>query len=115
MLTEKEQKVAAKFCCKNCDYVTSRKSNWAKHLSTAKHKMLTNANKKEQKVAQFFTCTSCRRKYRHRSSLCRHSKVCKGKNTKVYLDVQEIKKNVVEESPTIIGLLKELIKGQKRC
>ena len=34
--------VANKFCCKSCDYTSSRKNDWVKHLSTTKHK---NANK----------------------------------------------------------------------
>ena len=43
MITEKEQKSSNDFCCKNCNYFTSRKSQYERHISTDKHKRLQNA------------------------------------------------------------------------
>ena len=39
------KKYAPKFYCKKCDYKCSRKFLWKQHISTAKHKMITNDNK----------------------------------------------------------------------
>ena len=36
------QKVAKNFYCENCDYATTNKFDWKKHISTTKHK---NGNK----------------------------------------------------------------------
>ena len=41
MLTKKVPKVPTNFICNFCDYKTSRKSQYDRHLLTAKHKMLT--------------------------------------------------------------------------
>ena len=41
MLTKKVPKVPTNFICKFCDYKTCRKSQYDRHLLTAKHKMLT--------------------------------------------------------------------------
>ena len=46
MVTEKLQK---KYTCKNCDYFTSNRSNWKKHILTPKHKNGNNGNKKVAK------------------------------------------------------------------
>ena len=78
MLTQKEQKVANFYECKKCDYVTYRKSNYEKHLTTQKHENrenANNANKKKQKVANF-EC-SCGKIYKFSSSLSKHKRTCK--------------------------------------
>ena len=58
MITKSCKKVAKKFLCQKCNYTTSRKSSWNKHLMTAKHlndnKMVTNDNEIVE-----FSCESC--------------------------------------------------------
>ena len=46
----KGQKSTEKYECKKCDFVTSRKSHFDRHLATDKHKMITNDNKMITKV-----------------------------------------------------------------
>lgn len=89
MLTKSCEKVAKNFECKFCNYVTSRKSSFDKHILTRKHKMLTNANKSCKKVAanlRLHECSRCHRSYTHKSSLCRHQKSC---NTNIALTDKE--------------------------
>ncbi len=41
------------YCCIECDYSTSRESQYIRHLSTRKHKMVVNGSnipKKSQKI-----------------------------------------------------------------
>ena len=58
--------------CLFCNYTTSRKSQYDRHLLTAKHINLTNPNKK---VHDLHVC-GCGKHYKHLSSLCAHKKSC---------------------------------------
>ena len=71
-------KVANIFECKICNYITSKKSNYNKHLLTAKHKNLHNTDKNVAKVASF-NCL-CGKSYKHRQSLYTHQSKCMFKN-----------------------------------
>ena len=70
------QESSKKFCCKNCNYYTSRKSQYDRHLLTLKHEKITNDNNLEQKVPNEFIC-ECGKKYNYLSGLSRHRKTCK--------------------------------------
>ena len=76
MLTKKLKKTHLNFCCEKCDFTTSNKNDYARHLSTGKHQMLTNADKKTQKNSNPFQC-DCGKQYKHRQSLFVHKKKCK--------------------------------------
>ena len=71
-------KVANIFECKICNYITSKKSNYNKHLLTAKHTNLHNTDKNVAKVASF-NCL-CGKSYKHRQSLYTHQSKCMFKN-----------------------------------
>ena len=75
MLTNEEPKRAKKFECSTCDFKCSKIGNFKRHLSTQKHKMLTNTDKKEPKRATTFDC-ECGKSYKHRQSLHVHKKTC---------------------------------------
>ena len=49
---ENKQNQALNNYCEICDYTTSRKSNYATHLSTDKHKRLTKDLQMRQKTAK---------------------------------------------------------------
>jgi len=68
---------SAHFSCKVCDYYTVRNSQYTRHLLTAKHVRLINANENVQKSSNAHTCI-CGNEYRHASSLCKHQKKCNG-------------------------------------
>jgi hypothetical protein len=76
MITEKEQKSSNDFCCKNCNYFTSRKSQYERHLSTDKHKRLQN-NDAGTILNKKYIC-DCGREYKYRQGLYNHRKSCKG-------------------------------------
>lgn len=76
MANKKFEKSSYKFYCKDCDYGTSRQSQFNRHLMTPKHIRLTNANEKVPKSSKPYTC-NCGRVYKHKSSLCKHIKLCK--------------------------------------
>lgn len=62
-------KNAEKFYCNECDFECSKKSNYDKHLTTRKHKLLTNTYKKMHEC-------ECGKQYKHRQSLFTHKKKC---------------------------------------
>jgi hypothetical protein len=76
MITEKEQKSSNNFCCKNCNYFTSRKSQYERHISTDKHKRLQN-NDAGTILNKKYIC-DCGREYKYRQGLYNHRKSCKG-------------------------------------
>jgi hypothetical protein len=67
-----------KFCCYSCNYYTSRKSQYNRHLSTSKHekgsKMIVNDSKNVPKSSEFIC--SCGKTYKYDSGYYRHKKIC---------------------------------------
>ena len=64
------------FICENCDYNTSNKKDFDKHLRTDKHFRLMNTDTKSQKSLKQYTC-ECGKAYKHSQSLFNHRKRCK--------------------------------------
>jgi hypothetical protein len=66
-----------KYSCVYCDYITSYKCDWNKHLKTAKHKKNLKVSFKISKNSQnLILCNFCEKTYKHLSSYSRHKKKC---------------------------------------
>ena len=67
--------------CKLCDYTTSKKSSFDKHLLSAKHQNRIKSNNFESVVAKScskkLSCKNCSKGYKSTSGLWSHSKKCK--------------------------------------
>ena len=63
-----------KYKCELCDYVTSRKSQYDRHLNTRKHILITNGLRLG---THDYTC-ECGKEYSCRQNLYRHKQKCKG-------------------------------------
>lgn len=102
------QKYAPKFYCRKCDYKCSRKFLWKQHISTRKHKMITNDNKM---ITENMLICPCGKTYKYRSGLSRHQKKCPYNVVKsnVINDLVEKEDNFEDnEIKTILkGILKE--------
>lgn len=115
------------FNCSYCNYLTTNKHNWKKHLETQKHLKntrhisnntnFTKKNRKNEKskiTISSLTCDNCGKKYRHRSGLSRHKKVC-SENNKYFDDnmmittVNEKKNEVLENQQKQISDLQSLL------
>lgn len=113
-----QQKVATEFFCEYCDYTTSRKYNWEKHLESKRH----NDNKMVKKVAKSsntFLC-SCGKSYKHQSGLSRHKQICQNRSIEINnLDNGELEslKNIIAEKDKIIKsvLEKNFVATQNNC
>ena len=69
--------VVETYCCKECDFKCSKKSNYDKHLRTLKHLRHQNDSKKMPKNAEIrpLSCI-CGRIYKYESGYYRHRKSC---------------------------------------
>ena len=111
MLTQKYQKVSTVFSCETCAYNTVTKSNYKKHLLTAKHCLLTDVNTKvsvvntkvSESIAQY-TCSNCNKNYKSRVGLWGHIKKCSQKT-----DEKESETSDSNTSPTPPVFTAELV------
>ena len=108
MANKNPQKIPKKFICETCDYCTSNKKDYSKHISTPKHERLMAANDFECKNPQKspnianYICI-CGKTYKHMSSLCKHKSKCGVKETEnIALPMDETK-----DKELIFRLLKQ--------
>ena len=73
-------KNAFKFVCEDCDFKCCKRSDYERHLNTAKHKMVTNGNKNTPKRNTQHICC-CGKTFKYRQGLSRHKKNCNGIQT----------------------------------
>jgi len=78
--TKKVDKSSGKYKCELCDYITSRPSQYKRHLETEKHlKRITSTeinNSNIKRSESKFSCILCNKSYKERSGLWRHKKTC---------------------------------------
>lgn len=67
--TEVTKSKSKKYACEACDYITSQKANYTKHLSTGKHNKITMTTGCSHKCV-------CGKLYSNRQNLYRHRKTC---------------------------------------
>ena len=79
MLTNFTQITQTIYECKHCNFITSRKNDWDRHLLTRKHKnvdkMLTNVSAYAAEATPHHKC-ECGKIYKHRQSLYVHKQNC---------------------------------------
>ena len=68
------------YFCVFCDFITSNKKDYVRHLSTQKHKKRENdtndIQKNPKKPQTTFECVNCNKIYKYSSGLYRHKKRC---------------------------------------
>jgi len=128
MLTKNMPKNSVIFTCEKCDFNSCKKNDWNRHLSTAKHKMLTKNDINNEKCAKNgvinkFIC-ECGKEYKYRQSLWVHKSKCSEQNSsqietnvnantddlEVSLTDKEIIKMLIKENQEFKSLIMELIK-----
>ena len=100
-------KNAELYICENCNFKSSKKSNYDIHLSTTKHQNRTFRTNKMPQNATKFEC-ECGKVYKARNSLWYHKQKCNYNNE----DVVEIN-NTVNTETIDSGLIVELLKQNK--
>ena len=116
-----------KYYCEKCDYTTSIKCNYNKHLLTAKHKNDNNGNiEGNKKYKKKIICENCGKDFAHRSGLSRHLKKCLDEtNKKIKLEINyenndkelkitsEMLKDVIEQNNALQRQLIEISKQKQ--
>jgi hypothetical protein len=109
MMTKKSPKIAKIFNCINCDYITCKKSDYDKHLTTLKHKNSDNSDKNDDtlspKVAKSFMC-ECGKGYKFRQGLSLHKKKCNFVLTEIYQE----KNKTDNEIKLLTNLVMDVVK-----
>lgn len=103
MDNEKTPKNDNNYYCENCDFACSKKSDYARHLSTAKHKKHEMDNEKEPKNAAPYMC-SCGNEYKHASGLSKHKKKCTYIQNSAKKETEEFSEDIPK--PTMEDYLK---------
>ena len=108
---ESDQKISKNLqkslVCKDCDYITCKKCDFNKHLTTSKHCSRTLLNKPAQKAtkSRSFLCSFCQKEYSARNSCWYHEKQClenpSNKPTRVIKKMQTVENAVVGDTITI--------------
>ena len=119
-INENNQTSLKKYICENCNYNTSRKSQYFRHLETNKHyKNINQNNENSTKVLNNFTCI-CENTYLYKSGLYKHKKKCvmlknnnnikKISNEELFLSIlkdnQDFKQMLIEQNSKIMELTK---------
>ena len=103
MIVDREPKSSTKFICEKCNYNTSRKSQYERHLLTTKHKMIVNDSIESSKLkSTIFTCV-CGKTYKYDSGFYRHKKNCNFEENRV----NDISTSEPMDSTLVIELLKQ--------
>ena len=99
------------FYCEKCDYTTSRKYNYTKHLSSKKHfkKCFQNVSKSSKSskksskktIVNNYVCEFCDKIYKNRSGLWKHKKSCK---MKLSFEYEEKKENSIDSKKLVLEM-----------
>ena len=112
-------KSSENFVCEACDYVTCRKSQYERHLSTPKHKNTTNTTINTTnlvpKSSENYIC-ECGKEYKHHSSLWSHKKKCNynndtDNNNSEIKELKELMKYLMKENSELKTMMFEVIKN----
>ena len=107
------------FKCVCCDYNTSKKSDYIKHLATDKHKK-REKQKQDMDLSQYiskcYKCEECGNMYKYESGYYRHKKKCLPINNQPSDDKElimmlinenkEFKQIIIEQNKTILEITK---------
>ena len=94
MITKKQEENKRIHFCENCNFKCSYKSEFDRHLNTAKHMKITNGNAINKKNKKHFC--DCGKKFNFSSGLSRHKYKCTWNNNVVVQENHEEKPSLME-------------------
>jgi len=106
-------KSSEKFQCEKCNYITSRNSQFIRHLSTLKHKIKQNKTIIITKRSELFHCEICNKNFNSRTTLWRHKKSCTILENKEKDNNNDLSVVINENNKIDASLVIELIKQNR--
>jgi hypothetical protein len=114
--------VAEKFTCKKCDFKSSKKGDWMRHISTTKHKKnssVTPSDEELHKKTSDYICMNCSKNYISRNGLWLHKQKCKNiKEVKPQIPdagISDASNNIIQllikESSEFKNIILEIVKS----
>ena len=88
------EKVATKYCCDSCDYNTSKKSDYDKHILTPKHKKKQLLLKNQKKSSRKYLCEPCDYITSNKTNYQKHILTAKHKKQENVLNVAKTDKKI---------------------
>ena len=112
MLKSSVPESSEKYECKICDYYTSRRSQYDRHLSTTKHKKAkksTFCQRKSTKINQKSSrhICECGKEYKERSGLWRHKKLTSLQLDRVNISEKNLIMTLIKKNKELQDLLLE--------
>ena len=106
-------KIPKQFVCEKCDYYTSNKKDYDKHLLTLKHNMDDAEDiLDDAKIPTPYFC-ECGKEYKHRQGLWKHKKKCTSTN------LSNDDNSIINDNILLTNLVIEVVKNnnnlQKQC
>jgi len=108
---EKTKKNEKKYLCQKCNFKSCKKTDYARHLLTAKHIKTTNNNEKTKKNTELLKCVICEKIFNDRSGLWRHNKKCVNKiENKEQIFDKEFVMNILKTNNELQTQIVEILK-----
>ena len=106
--SKKEPKKAPKkYVCEKCDYFAVKKSDFTRHESTQKHRLLSlSANAEIDRMTKS-VCNYCQKNFSKAGNLARHRKICKA------VQKEDEKEEEKEPANNIMEMFMEFMKQNK--
>lgn len=95
-------KNSEKFICEKCNFLSSNRKDYKRHINTIKHNEVSK---------QSYKCGNCNKNFKSKTSLWRHSKNCCINNDKKFIYTENDVKHLKDK---IDGLLEDKIAGLER-
>jgi hypothetical protein len=92
------------FVCECCNYSSSRKSQYQRHLETDKHKILQNPIFEKFQPEKLYIC-NCGKTYKHSSTLYAHKKKCTNEQYKV--KQEDTKNDIIFDKDLMLMLINQ--------
>ena len=101
MTTKFTQKNEIIYECKNCDFITCKKTDYNRHILTQKHKNNISTTDNNEKNEKKNICDNCYKSFNDRAGLWRHKKKC---NITI---VRESNNETIDKDQLILMLIKQ--------
>ena len=76
MVTKITSNIQSNFVCEVCDFVSSKKGDWKRHILTSKHKNISNVTHILHQKTSHYSCNICLKQYNYCNGLWNHKKNC---------------------------------------